>query len=239
MAKKDKVLSFFKQIEALERVSKAIASDLFLEDVLKVIVNITAEVLNSKICSLMLLDTDKKELVIRATQSVSEAYNKKPNLKLGQGIAGKVASEGKPIIVRDVRKDPQYINRDIAKKEKLCSLCSMPLMVREKVIGVLNVYTSRVHKFTEGEIKILTAVANLAAIAIENAELQIKTKKVEEELEARKYIERAKEILMAEGMSGEEAYVRMRKQSMDTRKSMKEIAQAILLSKQLKSKIIV
>lgn len=236
MSKKKRTNSFSAQIEALEKISEAIVSELYLGDILKIIASVTAELLKSKICSLMLLDEDKKELVIRATQSVSEEYNKKPNVKLGQGIAGKVAWEGRPIMVEDVKKDPRYINQQIAKKEKLCSLISLPLKVKEKIIGVLNVYTARVHKFTQDEVKVLTAVANQAAIATENAQLQLKSKKAEEELEARKLIERAKEVLIQEGLSGEEAYQRMRKQSMNSRKSMKEIAEAILLAKEIKSK---
>ena len=65
-----------------------IASGMYLDELLRLIVQVTAEVMNSKISSLMILDQEKKELVIRATQSVSDAYNKKANLKLGQGIAG-------------------------------------------------------------------------------------------------------------------------------------------------------
>ena len=93
---------FLKQIEALSKVANLIASGMYLDELLRLIVSVTAEVMNSKISSLMILDQEKKELTIRATQSVSEAYNKKANLKLGQGIAGLVASENKPIIVQDL-----------------------------------------------------------------------------------------------------------------------------------------
>lgn len=72
MAIRKKTKSFSAQIEALEKISRAITSELYHEDVLKIIVGVTAGLLNSKICSLMLLDEDKRELVIRATQSVSE-----------------------------------------------------------------------------------------------------------------------------------------------------------------------
>ncbi|MCX5719884.1 MAG: GAF domain-containing protein, partial [Nitrospirae bacterium] len=113
---------YVEQIEALSKISKAITSDLYLEDILRLIVTVTAEVMHSKICSLMLIDDNSKELVVRATQSVSDEYNKKPNIKLGEGIAGKVALENRPIVVLDVKKDPRYINIKIAEKEGLCSL---------------------------------------------------------------------------------------------------------------------
>lgn len=224
------------KIEAFATISKAITSDLYLEDILKLIVTITAEVMGSKICSLMLLDEDKNTLVIRATQAVSEAYNKKPNIKIGEGVAGRVFKENKPMVISDVKKDPRYINKEVAKGEKLCSLLSVPLNIKDRPIGVINCYTSKPHKFTEAQIKLLTAVANQAAVAIKNAELITKTKIIQEELEARKLIERAKDILMKEaGLSGEEAYRKIQRQSMNSRRTMREIAEAIILAKELKN----
>ncbi len=226
--------SYKKKIEALSKVSQTITSSLYLEDILKLIVMVTAQAMNSKICSLLLLDEEKNELVIRATQSVSEAYNKKPNIKLGVGIAGLVAKENRPIASLDVREDERYINREIAKEENLCSLLCVPLCVKNKVIGVLNSYTSVKHKFTKEEIDILTAVANQAAVVIENSNLMLKSRMIEEELKARKFVERAKGILMkSQGISEEEAYKKIQKQAMNTRRTMREIAEAIILAKEL------
>lgn len=228
--------NYEKQIEALSRISQTITSNLYLEDILRLIVMVTAEVMNSKICSLMLVDEDKKELVIRATQSVSEAYNKKPNIKIGEGVSGKVASENRPIAVLDVRKDADYMNRGVAIKEKLCSLLSVPMAVKKKVIGVLNCYTSTPHKFTKTEINMFTAVANQAAVAIENAQLMVKSKIIQDELETRKLVERAKGILMRKGLAEEDAFRKIQKQAMDLRKSMKEISEAIILANQVEGK---
>ena len=226
---------YLKHIQALSKVANLIISGLYLEELLRLIVNVTAEVMNSKICSLMLLDPDKQELVVKATQSISERYNKKPNIKLGEGIAGMVAKENKTICVLDVKKDSRYINRDIAKKESLYSLASVPLAVKGKVIGVLNCYTSQKHEFTKHELDILTAVANQAAVAIENAELNLRARSAEEALLTRKLIERAKEILSQEAnILPAEAYRLIQKQSMDTRKSMREIAEAIILARDIK-----
>ena len=191
VAKKEHYDIYLKQIEAISKVANLITSGLYLEELLRLIVRVTAETMNSKVSSLMLLDPDKKELVVRATQSISEAYNKKPNVKLGEGIAGIVASENKPQIVLDVREDPRYLNRDIAKKESLISLASVPLAVKGKVIGVLNCYTSKKHKFIKHEMDVLTALANQAAIAIENAELDMRARSAEEALTTRKLVERA------------------------------------------------
>jgi len=235
--KKIKYQGYLKQIEALSKVANLITSGLYLEEVLKLIVQVTAEIMNSKICSVMLLDEEKKELVVKATQSISDNYNKKPNIKLGEGIAGMVAQENKPVCILDVRKDARYVNCDIAKKEGLCSLASMPLSVKSRVIGVLNVYTSKKHKFSKPELDVLTAVANQAAVAIENAELDLKARSAEEALVTRKIVERAKDVLSQEAnILPTEAFRLIQKQSMDTRKTMREIAEAIILAKEVKNR---
>ncbi|MDP2913339.1 MAG: GAF and ANTAR domain-containing protein [Candidatus Omnitrophota bacterium] len=230
-------MSHAKQLEAISVVSKMITSSLYLEEILKLIVTVTAEIMNSKICSLMLIDEKRNELVLKATQSMSDAYNKKPSLKIGDGIAGKVAEKNKPMAVYDITKEPEYKSKNIAIKEGLKSLLSVPLAVKGRVIGVLNNYTSHPHKFTQDEINILTTVANQAAIVIENAELIVKTKVVQGELETRKSVERAKGILMREqGLSEEEAFRKIQKESMDLRKSMREIAEAVILIDNMKKK---
>ena len=228
-------LSNSKQIiDALAKISDAVTSDLYLEEILKLIVTVTAEVMNSKICSLMLLDKSIHELVIKATQSVSEFYNKKPNAKLGEGIAGRVAQSGKSITVLDVQKDKRYLNQAIARKENLCSLLSVPLIFKGNVIGVLNCYTVKPHRFSQSEIRVIKSIANQAAIVIENFRLVVESQVIQEELESRKAIERAKGILMKrENLSEQGAYKLIRKYSMDKRKSMREVSEAILLSEEM------
>jgi len=224
-----------KQIEALSKISGAITSDLYIEDILRLIVMVTAKIMNSKVCSLMLLDEKKQEISIRATQSMSEEYNQKPPLKVGEGIVGKVILQKKPIAIIDVTKEKEYKYRDIAMKEGLKSLLCVPMIVKGKAIGAINCYTQEPHNFTSTEINILTSVANQAAVAIENTELLVKTKVIQEELESRKIVERAKGVLMKEqGLSEEEAFRRIQKYSMDNRRSMREIAEAIILTAQIK-----
>lgn len=227
--------SYAEHIEALSKISQAITSSLYLEDILRLIVTVTAEVMNSKICSLMLLNPKTNELSIGATQSVSEEYIRKPNLKLGEGIAGKVAKENRPFVVPDVTKEKEYKYSNIAEKEKLCSLLSVPMCVKGRVIGVINSYTSKPHQFTKSEIDVLTTVANQAAIVIENAELMVRSRVIQEELETRKSVERAKGILMKEqNLSEEMAFRKIQKYSMDSRKTMREVAEAIILAAEMK-----
>lgn len=235
--KKENYQVYIKQIEAISKVANLLTSGMYLEELLRLVVQVTAEIMNSKISSLMLLDPNTNELVVKATQSISEAYNKKPNIRLGEGIAGVVAQENKAIYILDVKSDSRYLNQDIAKKEGLCSLACVPLAVKGKVIGVLNCYTSKKRKFSKHELDLLTALANQAGIAIENAELNTRVLSAEEALTTRKLVERAKDILSQEAsILPSEAYRLIQKQSMDMRKSMREVAEAIILAKDIRSK---
>ncbi len=226
--------TFERHIEALTRISKAITSDRYIEDILRLVVTVTAETMHSKICSLWLLDDNDYVLRLRATQSISEDYLKERSLKMAEGIVGQVALTRKPRSVLNVLEEPDYKEKDLAKKEGLVSMLSIPMVVKERAIGVINCYTSYPHEFTETEKNVLITVANEAAVAIENTELIVKTKVIQNELESRKLIERAKDILMTRrALSGPDAYRWIQRRSMDTRKSMKEISEAILLTEDM------
>ena len=223
-------------LSTLTKISKAITSDLYLEDILKLIVNLTASVMDAKICALWLLDDDTKELKIRATQAMSQEYLQDRSLKVGEGIVGLVAKDKTPVVIPNVSEDDRYKEKKLAKKENLVSMLSVPMMVKDKVIGVINVYTTVVRKFTKSDVNLLSAAANQAAVAIENTELLVKTKVIQEELETRKKVEKAKGILMKEqGLSEEEAFSLIRKSSMNKRVSMKDIAEAIILSQGIRN----
>jgi signal transduction protein with GAF and PtsI domain len=233
----DEVLKKAQQLDLLSEISRTIVSDYYLKEILQLIVTMTAKVMDSKICSIMLLDEKRDELVIAATQSLSEHYVNKPNLKVGQSISGRVVKEKKPITVLDVTKEPGFMFPDIAKKESIVSLLSAPMMIKDRAIGVINSYTQREHRFSKEEIDIMQTVANQAAVAIENTRLDQEILTAKEALEARKIIEKAKGILMKElGASEDDAYKKIHRKSMDLRKSMREIAEAIILTSDLKKK---
>ena len=226
--------TFKRHIEALTRISKAITSDRYIEDILRLVVTVTAEVMRSKICSLWLLDDSDNSFKLRATQSMSEDYLKARSLKMGEGIVGQVALAGEPRSVMNVLEDPDYKEKDLAKKEGLVSMLSVPMVVKDRVVGVINCYTSEPHEFSETEKNVLITVANGAAVAIENTELMVKTNVIQEELESRKLIERAKDILMTRrSLSGADAYRWIQRRSMDVRKSMREVAEAIILTEEM------
>jgi len=218
------------QFDSLMKVSKTITSEKYLDEILNLIVVVTAEMLNSKICSIMLLDEKGEELIIKATQSLNEEYRKKPNLKVNTSLMGTVIKTRHPLVVDDVRKEERYFYRDLAVKENLTSMLAVPMIVKDKAIGVINVYTKIPHHFTEEEIGVLQLVANQAAVAVENTKLMEETLKAKEALETRKLVERAKGILMRmNNLSEEAAYRLIHKKSMDSCRSMKEIAESVLL----------
>ncbi len=222
-------------INALSKISEAITSDLYLGDVLKLIVTLTANVMKAKICALWLLDRESRELSIRATQALSSEYLRERSIKLGEGIVGLVAKEKEAVVISNVLKDKRYKEKELAQKEGLVSMLSVPMMVKKRAIGVINCYTTSEYKFTKSDIDLLSAVANQAAVAIENTELMVKTKIIQEELETRKKVERAKGIIMKEHQVNEdEAYNIIRRSSMDKRVPMKEIAEAIILAYEIK-----
>jgi len=228
-------LNYEDYLKTLNEISRAITSDLYLEDILKLIVTLTANVIKAKVCNVWLIDEKKQEFNIKATQSMHQEYLNKKTIKLNEGIVGLVAKEKKPKIIFDVLKEEQYKEKKLARKEGLVSMASIPMMVKDKVIGVLNVYTNRPYEFTKAEVTLLSTIANQAAVAIEKTELIIKTKIIQEELDTRKKIERAKGILMEENNINEiEAFTLIRKSSMDKRISMKEIAEAIILSYEIR-----
>ncbi len=224
------------QLDILSRISRTIVSDNYLNEILQLIVILTAQLLNSKICSIMLLDEKKNELVIAATQSLSNNYKDKPPVKVGQSISGKAVLEKRVIAVSDVTDNRDYMYPGIARKEGIVSMLAAPMIIKGRVIGVINSYTAKKHDFTAEEIRILHSVAGQAAVAIENTRLSDEILKAREEIETRKIIEKAKGVIMKNSaITEEEAYKALRKKSMDLRKSMKEIAEAVIIAADMKS----
>jgi two-component system, sensor histidine kinase PdtaS len=168
------------QLHTLSEVSQAIASNVYIDEVLNLFVEMTAKTMNYKICTVLLVDPVKGELVLKATQSKSQEYTKKPRPKVGESIAGRAVSERRVITVPDVKKHPNYLFPDVAEKAGLCSLACVPMLIRGDVVGVLNCYTERVHNFSKEEIAILQALSTQAAFAVEHAKLMVKSAVIQE-----------------------------------------------------------
>jgi len=161
-------------LSTVAEVSKTITSNLFLDEVLQLAVAATAQTMNFKVVALLLVDEDRQELVLKAVQTSLREYAKKPNLPLGEGVAGRAMETGKVITILDVKKAPEYKLVDVARRENLTSLACVPLKVRGRVIGVLNCYTDKLHDFSEDEVAVLTTLGNQVAVAIDNAKLMVK-----------------------------------------------------------------
>lgn len=228
---------FEKYFNALMEISRAITSDRYLEDILKLIVMVTAKVTGAEVCSLWLIEEGKsgKNIRLKTTQAIEHEYVQDRTLGMDEGVVGYVASQNKPLIVKNVLEEPRFKEKEMAKKLNLVSMVGVPMRVKDgNVIGVLNCFTTVPHDFTEPEVNLVTTVANQAAVAIFNTKLMFDAQVIREELETRKLVERAKEILMMRrNMSGEDAFKWMRKRSMDSRKSMRNIAEALILSEEI------
>jgi len=144
--------TYEKYIKALTDISNAITSEQYLEDILKLIVMVTAKVTGVEICSLWLIDESKtpKKIRLKATQAIEPEYVKDRSLGRVEGVVGFVATHNQPLVIKDVLKEPRFKEKEMAKKLGLVSMLSVPLRVKnEKVIGVLNCFTDEPHEFSD------------------------------------------------------------------------------------------
>lgn len=219
-----------RQFDALVRMSETIVSERYLDEILNLIIVATAQLFNTKICSIMLVDPTGSDLVIRAAQCLSNEYRRKPHLKIRASLMGEVVKTRIPLVVEDVRTDKRYFYRDMAVREGLTSMLAVPMIARGKAIGVVSIYTKEPHRFLLDEINVIQIVANQAAVAVVKAQLMEESVKAAEALETRKLVDKAKAILMRlKDINEDVAYRIIHRKSMDTSRSMKEIAESIIL----------
>jgi signal transduction histidine kinase len=168
--------------ESLSSVSRTINSTLNLDEALRAITKEACELMRARMCSLMLIDESREWLDLRASYGAGDAYINKPRLSAGESLIGVVVRRKKPLQVANVQTDTRYQNVELARRENLVSLLSVPLIFAGQCIGALSVYTARPYSFSNEEIKILSALAELSAIAIEKARLYERVVDVEEQL---------------------------------------------------------
>ncbi len=224
------------QISTLSQVGQVISSGKYLDEMLQLIVRMIAEMMQARVCSIMLVDTEKNELVLKAAKCSSEEYWQRPNLKIGKSLISRVVKEKAPLMVRDVTKEESFRYPELATKEGVRSLLSVPMILKDHVIGVINVYSAEERTFSNEDLRVLSTVANQAALAFENTKLNVAIQESQEALQTRKLVDRAKSILQKQAnLSEDEAYKRLQQQSMRSRRSMREIAEAVILSSELQS----
>jgi signal transduction histidine kinase len=168
--------------ESLASVSRTINSTLNLDDALSVITREACTLMQARMCSLMLLDETGEWLDLLASFGAGPAYIQKPRLSLEESLIGIVVRRKKPLQVENVQKSSRYQNMDVARREGLVALLSVPLLFAGEAIGALNVYTGEPYSFSNEEIRILSALAELSAVAIEKARLYERVVDVEEQL---------------------------------------------------------
>jgi signal transduction histidine kinase len=168
--------------ESLANVSRTINSTLNLDEALRAITREVCVLMRARMCSLMMLDESREWLDLRASYGAGEAYIKKPRLGVEDSALGVVVRRKKPLQVENVQISSRYQNVETARREGLISLLSVPLLFAGQAIGTLSVYTGRPYNFSNEEVRILSALAELSAIAIEKARLYERIVDVEEQL---------------------------------------------------------
>ncbi|HYT61221.1 MAG TPA: GAF domain-containing protein [Haliangiales bacterium] len=168
--------------ESLVSVGQTINSTLNLDDALKVITREACQLMAGKMSSLLLLDETREGLELRASCGAGAAYLRKPRLNVAESLLGIVVRRKKPLQLENVQTSTRYQNVEVARREGLVSLLGVPLVFGGQAIGTLSVYTGRPHVFSNEEIRILSALADLSAIAIEKARLYERIVDVEEQM---------------------------------------------------------
>ncbi|MBI3920835.1 MAG: sensor domain-containing diguanylate cyclase [Armatimonadetes bacterium] len=159
------------QLSTLYEVGSALTSVLNVDRLLGKIIEGVVQVTGAQICSLMLLESSGRYLRVRVAQGLSPTMIKKIAIPVGEGISGHVAKTGEPLLISDIERHPQFKRRSL-KKYSSNSLLTVPLKIKGKTIGVLNVNNKQpTGVFTPDDQNLLSLFANQAAVMIENANL--------------------------------------------------------------------
>jgi signal transduction protein with GAF and PtsI domain len=233
----ERSLSAVRRMETLAAVAQAISAESYLERILQAISEMLAETLDSAVCSILLVDDEKKELTVSAARCSAPDYMHRMPIRMEGSLIEYVVRQGHPIIIPNIHNEKQYRYPELARKSGLVSLLAAPLTSQGKVIGSINIYTRDERNFSDEEVGFVKVVAGQAAIAIQNARLMSETLDMKRTLEARKMIERAKGILQHKhNLTEEEAYLRLRNESRRLRRSMRDLAEAVILADDLNRK---
>ena len=205
------------------------------DEALKDVVAFAALAVNCDSCLLYLLEGD--ELVLRASKNTHPEVVNHRKMKLGQGITGWVAAHREPVVVaHDAYRDPRVKLFNELQEDRFEALLSVPIVAGSRLVGVINLQSRVEHSYNKREVALIATLGFLVGAEIERARLQAENSKLQSKLEARAFIERAKGILQRDlGLSEDDAYRLIQRESQQRRKSMREIAEAVILSDNLKS----
>lgn len=158
------------EINALYEAGRSLGSTIELQQLLTTIIGLSTGVLHAKSGSIMLLNEEKTHLEIAAANGLDEEVIRTTCLPIGSSIAGYVAETGEPLFISDVETDKRFQRENREERYGHASLLSVPLKVKSRVIGVINIaHKESNEEFGEHDLKLLTTFANQAAIAIDHA----------------------------------------------------------------------
>jgi phosphoserine phosphatase RsbU/P len=168
-----------RQLTLLTEISRELTSILNLDQLLKRVADLVTRIIDYEMFSILLVDPTGKFLQHRFSLRFKESVHLKDEIPIGQGLVGYAAQTGQPVLVPDVSRDPRYIMANPETRSELC----VPLIYKEKVIGVLDIEHTRRGYFDDAHVRIMTTMAAQVAIAVENATLYERIARQEKRLE--------------------------------------------------------
>jgi uroporphyrinogen-III synthase len=221
-------------IDFLHQIGSRMAAADPLHEVLERIVDFVAAVVKCDSCFVYVLEG--KDLVLRASKNPHPEVVDRLKMQMGQGITGWVAEHRQPVAVAsNASHDSRFQCFNELPEDRYEAFLSVPVICRNKVVGVINLQHRQSHTYTHAEIQLISTIGFLVGAEIEMARLENENSHLSEELESRKVIERGKGILQRDlRLSEEQAYLMLQKQSRQRRMSMRAVAEAIILSEEVK-----
>jgi len=221
-------------VDVLHEIGVRLSTEDEFHEVLKRVVDFASALVRCDSCLIYVLEGD--ELVLRASKNPHPDVVDRLKLRVGQGITGWVAEHREPVAVAEkAAQDPRFQFFHELPEDSYEAFLSVPLMCRGRVVGVINLQHRQHHVYRRREIRLISTVGFLVGAEIELARLQEANSTLAEQLQTRKMVERAKGILQRDlGLSEEQAYLTLQRQSRQKRRPMKEIAEAIILSDEVK-----
>jgi uroporphyrinogen-III synthase len=221
-------------IQLMHDIGRRMAASDPLHGVLNQIVSFIETLLSCDSCFIYVLE--ENQLMLRASKNPHPDVIDHLGLKIGQGITGWVAEHREPVSIdAGALRDPRFeLFKDLP-EDSFEAFLSVPILARGGLVGVINVQHRQPHHYTPWEVQTISMVGFLVGAEIEMARLEGERDALTGQLESRKLIERAKGLLQRDhAIKEEEAYRMMQKESRQRRKSMREIAEAVILSDELR-----
>jgi len=172
----------YHDLVALSRVSAAISGLQDLDAILRIGLDNVLNIMNGTVGGIMLLDQPSQTLSYEVYHGLSDKYAEEMRLKLGEGIAGKVAQSGRSVLLEDISSEPNAARLDLISLEGLRAFISVPLRAKDNVLGVMNVASHVPHRFTKEDVHLLHSIGDQLGIAIEQAMLYERLRKARERL---------------------------------------------------------